>query len=352
MNASITDFFKPKDGGSVTPAKTRTTPAGSGRSVPSSGASTPSAKHSLDGTLPAAMSPKRRRVSVDGNDEAEAAEAAEAAAAAAAEDKGTGSAQVAKSSNPLLQTEALYMADDWYKAFAGELHKPYFLEIKRALQRDWDAGVRVYPAPADMYSFTRTPLASVKVVILGQDPYHQPGQAHGLAFSVQKGVSVPPSLRNIYAELESDIAGFKRPAHGTLSAWGSQGVLLLNATLTVVHGTPNSHAQTGWQTFTTAVISYIAAHNPHVVFLLWGAAAQKKVTAVMGSSGSNSGSGNGKNGKNGSANARHLVLRATHPSPLGANKGGWFGCRHFSKANAWLVDMGLEPVDWTAICRD
>ncbi|KAJ3302665.1 hypothetical protein HDV03_004785 [Kappamyces sp. JEL0829] len=169
----------------------------------------------------------------------------------------------------------------------------------------------------------------VKVVIIGQDPYHGPGQAHGLCFSVQKGVRVPPSLVNIYKELSSDLGTqFKIPGHGMLQAWQSQGVLLLNATLTVRKGAPNSHAKWGWAQFTDAVIQYLAKNRANLVFMLWGGFAQKKGSHIDPK--------------------RHLVLKAAHPSPLGADK-GWWGSKHFSKANAYLESKGKDPIEWGAI---
>ena len=225
-----------------------------------------------------------------------------------------------------LQLERQYMAKDWFKAFLGEMKKKYFQAIKQALNEEFNKGCIIYPQPSEMYSFTQCPLESVKVVIIGQDPYHGPGQAHGLCFSVKKGVTPPPSLVNIFKELETDIPAFKRPSHGCLTSWTNQGVLLLNATLTVRKAEANSHASLGWQTFTDAIIAYINNNKSNVVFMLWGGYAQKKGKSVD--------------------EKRHLVLKATHPSPLGANKGGWFGSKHFSKANAYLQSNSLTPIDW------
>lgn len=188
----------------------------------------------------------------------------------------------------------------------------------------------IYPPPKDIYSFTQlTPLENVKVVILGQDPYHGPGQAHGLCFSVGRGIKAPPSLVNIFKELKTDIPGFKIPTHGYLEGWAKEGVLLLNATLTVRQGEANSHAKAGWMTFTDAIISLLNRSSSNTVFMLWGGFAQKKATLIN--------------------SRKHLILKATHPSPLGANKGGWFGCKHFSKANEYLEKNGKGTVDWKCL---
>ncbi|KAJ3030715.1 hypothetical protein HDV00_008734 [Rhizophlyctis rosea] len=210
----------------------------------------------------------------------------------------------------LLKLERETMAEDWLLALKSEIEKPYFME------------------PHEIYTFTKCPLTKVKVVILGQDPYHGPGQAHGLCFSVKKPVRPPPSLVNIFSELRTDLGAdrFQTPAHGCLEGWCTEGVLLLNASLTVRRGEPNSHATIGWAKFTDAIVSYINKNNRNVVFMLWGGFAQKKGGSID--------------------KKRHLVLKATHPSPLGANKGGWFGCKHFSKANEYLVKNGVKPVDW------
>ncbi|HMP94996.1 MAG TPA: uracil-DNA glycosylase, partial [Phnomibacter sp.] len=173
-------------------------------------------------------------------------------------------------------------------------------------------------------AFNQTPLPAVKVVILGQDPYHGPGQAMGLFFSVPKGVPSPPSLLNIFKELRSDI-GLATPSHGDLSAWARQGVLLLNAALTVRANEANSHAQIGWHHFTDAVIKAISTQKQHVVFMLWGRFAQQKIVLID--------------------ETRHLVLKAAHPSPLSATQ-GFLGCRHFSRANQYLMQHGIDPVDW------
>ncbi|MVZ61859.1 uracil-DNA glycosylase [Sphingobacterium humi] len=184
----------------------------------------------------------------------------------------------------------------------------------------------VFP-PADLVfnAFKLTPLSDVKVVILGQDPYHNDGQAHGLSFSVPAGIAIPPSLRNIYSELKSDIAGFDVPTHGDLTKWAQQGVLLLNATLTVRAHTAASHQKKGWEGFTDAVIAAISKEKEHVVFLLWGSYAIKKSALI-------------------DAN-KHLVLTAVHPSPLSVYR-GFYGCKHFSQTNSYLQAHGLKPIDW------
>ena len=188
------------------------------------------------------------------------------------------------------------------------------------------AGKAIYPPASEVFNaFTLTPLDNVKVVILGQDPYHGPGQAHGLCFSVQSGVKTPPSLVNIYKELAQDIEGFHIPEHGNLTAWAEQGVLLLNAVLTVEQGKAHSHAKWGWETFTDAVIKSVNDTQHGVVFLLWGSHAQKKGQNID--------------------TQKHYVLNAPHPSPLSAHR-GFLGCRHFSQTNTLLSQQGKTPVNW------
>ncbi len=187
------------------------------------------------------------------------------------------------------------------------------------------AGKRIYPAGKHMFAaLDAAPFEQVKVVILGQDPYHGPGQAHGLSFSVPDGVPVPPSLSNIFAELERDL-GVARPRNGNLSSWAEQGVLLLNAVLSVEQGQPGSHQGKGWEEFTDAIIQALSQDREGLVFMLWGAYAQKKGRLID--------------------NTRHCVLRAPHPSPLSAHR-GFIGCGHFSAANRWLKGRGLSPIDW------
>ncbi|KAI9099437.1 uracil-DNA glycosylase-like protein [Phlyctochytrium arcticum] len=232
-----------------------------------------------------------------------------------------------RAQNALLKLEKENMADDWFKVFKPEMEKPYFLKIKKTLEEEAGRGVTIYPLPNQMYTFTKCPLSDIRVVIIGQDPYHGPNQAHGLCFSVKKPVKPPPSLINIYRELESDLGDkFTRPPHGFLEGWCTEGVLLLNASLSVRRGVPNSHKDIGWATFTDAIITYLNKNKKDLVFMLWGGFAQKKGKSID--------------------KQKHLVLTAKHPSPLGANQGGWFGCKHFSKANEYLVSKGKKEVNW------
>jgi len=214
----------------------------------------------------------------------------------------------------------------WRGALAGEFALPYFAEIARFVARE-RALHAVYPAQDKVFeAFNLTPLGELKVVILGQDPYHEPGQAHGLCFSVPPGTPPPPSLKNVYKELVADVPGFRAPAHGHLEQWARQGVLLLNATLTVRggHTEANSHSRCGWQRFTDAVIRAINERSEGVVFLLWGGFAQKKGKLVDRS--------------------RHVVIETAHPSPLSARK--WHGCRVFSRCNEALRERGHVEVRW------
>jgi uracil-DNA glycosylase len=213
---------------------------------------------------------------------------------------------------------------DWNPVLRAELAKPYWPELQRFVAEERSRGP-VYPAPGEVFAALHlTPYAEVKVLILGQDPYHGPGQAHGLCFSVRPGVPPPPSLQNVFAELESDL-GIPAPGHGCLEAWARQGVLLLNATLTVRARQAASHQGKGWETFTDEVIRAVSAKPERVVFILWGAAARKKRALVDTS--------------------RHVVIESAHPSPLSA-RNGFFGSRPFSRANQALVEAGREPVDW------
>lgn len=217
---------------------------------------------------------------------------------------------------------------DWDDVIGEEFDKEYYRKLHDFLKEEYRTK-RVYP---DMYhifnALKTTPYSKVKAVILGQDPYHGYGQAHGLCFSVQPGVAPPPSLKNIFKELSDDI-GMPTPPTGCLTPWAEEGVLLLNTTLTVVESRPQSHANHGWETFTDAVISAVDKKPEPVVFLLWGAPARRKKALLK--------------------NPDHLVLEAAHPSPLSAYN-GFFGCRHFSKANAYLLSHGVEPIHWDAIC--
>jgi uracil-DNA glycosylase len=212
----------------------------------------------------------------------------------------------------------------WRESLRQEFAESYMGELKRFLLAEREAGKRIFPRAGNWFrALDLTPLNEVRVVILGQDPYHGPGQAHGLCFSVPTGVQPPPSLVNIFKELESDI-GVKPARHGFLEHWARQGVLLLNSVLTVEMGRAASHRERGWERFTNAVVRLVNARTEPVVFMLWGSYAQKKAACVDG---------------------RHLVLKAPHPSPLSAHS-GFFGCRHFSKANAFLEERGLAPIDW------
>lgn len=214
----------------------------------------------------------------------------------------------------------------WTEQLKGEFNKPYFQQIVTFLKTEKSAGKTIYPpGPLIFNAFNQTPFAKVKVVILGQDPYHGPGQAHGLSFSVQNGVKPPPSLVNIFKEIQSDIGVAMPKQYGNLTRWAEQGVLLLNAALTVRANEPNSHAKFGWAEFTDAVIRIISNKKNGVVFLLWGKFAQDKQELID--------------------ETIHYVLKAPHPSPFSADK-GYFGCRHFSKTNELLVRQGLAPIDW------
>lgn len=216
--------------------------------------------------------------------------------------------------------------DSWKEVLRNEFTKPYFLEIVTFLRTEKMAGKIIYP-PGNLIfnAFNLTPFDHVKVVLLGQDPYHGPGQAHGLCFSVPPGVSPPPSLVNIFKELRDD-TGVPIPNHGNLTQWAQQGVLLLNASLSVRQNEPMSHSRIGWAQFTDAVIKKVSDGKQHVVFILWGKFAQEKQVLID--------------------ETKHLVLRAAHPSPYSASN-GFFGCRHFSKTNEYLMNNGISPVDWS-----
>ena len=222
-------------------------------------------------------------------------------------------------------TDQINLHQSWLAPLQQEFDQPYMADLRSFLLAERQSGKRIFPADRNWFrALDLTPLDEVKVVILGQDPYHGPGQAHGLCFSVPEGVRPPPSLVNIYKELESDL-GIQRPAHGFLEHWARQGVLLLNSVLTVEMGLAASHRGQGWERFTDAIIRLVNARAQPVVFMLWGSYAQKKAAFVDA--------------------GRHLVLKAPHPSPLSAH-GGFLGCRHFSKANAFLESRGVAPIDW------
>ncbi len=212
----------------------------------------------------------------------------------------------------------------WKDALAGEFEKPYFASLVRFLHKEKEEGRRIYPPGSQIFkAFELTPVDSVKVVILGQDPYHGPGQAMGLSFSVPADMPAPPSLKNIFKEIHDDL-GIQMSGYPDLEKWARQGVLLLNAVLTVRAGSPASHSSIGWTEFTDAVIKYISDHCSGVVFLLWGNFARSKKALID--------------------TTRHHVLEAAHPSPLA--RGAFFGCRHFSKTNEILIKEGKTPIDW------
>lgn len=217
----------------------------------------------------------------------------------------------------------------WRKRLSDDLSQPYIRDLINFLERATASGKQIYPARENVLrALELTPIDQVRVVILGQDPYHGPGQAHGLCFSVQPGIKTPPSLVNIYKEMRTDL-GIEPARHGFLEHWARQGVLLLNNVLTVEMGIAASHKGLGWEKFTDAVIREVNAKTEPVVFLLWGNHAQKKASNVDSIE----------------QGGRHLVLKAPHPSPLSAHA-GFFGCRHFSKANAFLAEHGLPPIEW------
>ena len=214
--------------------------------------------------------------------------------------------------------------NDWDNILADEWKKPYYKELREFLKSEYSTR-KIYPNMNDIFNALKyTSFADTKTVIIGQDPYHGEGQAHGLCFSVKKGVAVPPSLKNIYKELKTDI-GFEIPSHGELISWAKQGVLMLNNVLTVREANPNSHKGKGWENFTDRVISELNRKDTPVVFLLWGANAQKKAEIIT--------------------NPIHKKLICVHPSPLSASR-GFFGCRHFSKTNEILKSNGIKEIDW------
>ena len=217
------------------------------------------------------------------------------------------------------------ISNDWAEKISAEYKKPYYRELFNFIKDEYSKVV-VYPPSEDIFNAMHlTPLSNVKCVILGQDPYHEPGQAHGLCFSVKPDIKIPPSLENIYKELHDDI-GFEVPNHGYLEEWAKQGVLLLNTVLTVQAHRAFSHRGKGWEQFTDAIIRTVNEVDRPVVFLLWGKPAQEKKALLN--------------------NPKHLILEAPHPSPLSAYR-GFFGCRHFSKANEFLTQNGETPIDWT-----
>ncbi len=218
----------------------------------------------------------------------------------------------------------VHIGNDWDNILEGEFDKEYYIRLRGILAREYKQ-YRVFPDMYDIYNaFKYTPYHNVKAVVIGQDPYHELGQAHGLSFSVKKGIPLPPSLQNIYKELEADL-GIPPASHGELTAWAEQGVLLLNATLTVREGMANSHAALGWRIFTDRVITLLNESENPIVFLLWGANAKQKAEMIT--------------------NKKHLILSSAHPSPLSAHR-GFFGSRPFSKINRFLEENGRTPINW------
>lgn len=218
------------------------------------------------------------------------------------------------------------LEEGWKNSLTEFLLSARMDQLRAFLKAEIQADKVIYPPSSLIFNaLNTTPLSQVKAVIIGQDPYHGPNQAHGLSFSVQKGLALPPSLRNIFHELNSDL-GIAPAKHGNLTQWAEEGVLLLNSVLTVEAGQPTSHQKQGWEDFTDAVIDILNQEREHIVFILWGAYAQRKGQRID--------------------QERHLVLKAAHPSPLAANRGGFFGCKAFSKTNNYLKQNGIEPIKW------
>jgi len=221
---------------------------------------------------------------------------------------------------------AIDLEPSWLKVLHDEFEKPYMQKLRDFLKKEKENGARIYPKNADIFNaFNKTPFDKVKVVILGQDPYPGDHQAHGLSFSVQKGIGIPKSLQNIYKELATDIPGFTPPTHGNLEEWAQQGVLLLNATLTVRAGESASHQKMGWEVFTDEVIRKLSEKRKGIVFILWGNYAQSKTDLID--------------------QTKHHIIKSVHPSPLSVAR-GFYGSKPFSKANAYLVQEGEKPIDW------
>jgi uracil-DNA glycosylase len=221
---------------------------------------------------------------------------------------------------------AIDLEPSWLAVLNDEFDKDYMMQLRTFLKEEKQTGNKIYPKGSDIFNaFKKTPFTEVKVVILGQDPYHGENQAHGLSFSVQKGIPIPPSLRNIYKELATDIPGFTTPNHGDLTEWAEQGVLLLNASLTVRAGIPGSHQKKGWETFTDMVIKTLSDKKEGLVFILWGAFAQAKAELINES--------------------KHHIIKSPHPSPFSADR-GFFGSKPFSKTNEILKKEGEKPIDW------
>lgn len=213
----------------------------------------------------------------------------------------------------------------WKEHLQEEFAKDYFQQLTSDVRREYTTTTCYPPGALIFNAFNLCPFDKVKVVIIGQDPYHEPGEAHGLSFSVQDGIAFPPSLQNIFKEIQQDL-GTPIPTSGNLTRWAEQGVLLLNATLTVRAHQANSHAMLGWQQFTDAAIRALATHRQHVVYMLWGSNARKKAMMID--------------------RQNNLVLESVHPSPLSANRGGWFGQHQFSRCNAYLQQNGMTPINW------
>jgi len=227
-----------------------------------------------------------------------------------------------------MKNRTIELHPGWLQYLQNEFEQEYMLGLSQFLRDEKAAGKTIYPAGENIFAaLNATPLTQIKVVILGQDPYHGPNQAHGLSFSVPKNVRIPPSLKNIYKEIAVDFGGMM-PTHGNLLGWARQGVLLLNSVLTVQHSLAGSHQGKGWECFTDKIIEIIGAQQQQVVFLLWGAYAQRKGQVID--------------------RAQHLVLQAPHPSPLSAHR-GFLGCGHFSKTNEYLQSLGRSPIDWQIV---
>lgn len=221
---------------------------------------------------------------------------------------------------------AIDLEPSWLEVLHDEFEKPYMQKLRDFLKQEKENGVRIYPKNADIFNaFNKTPFDKVKVVILGQDPYPGDHQAHGLSFSVQKGIAIPKSLQNIYKELTTDIPGFTYPTHGNLEEWAKQGVLLLNATLTVRAGESASHQKMGWEVFTDEVIRTLSEKRKGIVFILWGNYAQSKIGLIN--------------------ETKHHIIKSVHPSPLSVAR-GFYGSKPFSKANEYLIKEGEKPIDW------
>eukprot|EP01104_Vermistella_antarctica_P011416 TRINITY_DN3182_c0_g1_i1.p1 TRINITY_DN3182_c0_g1~~TRINITY_DN3182_c0_g1_i1.p1 ORF type:complete len:302 (+),score=82.99 TRINITY_DN3182_c0_g1_i1:74-907(+) len=234
----------------------------------------------------------------------------------------------AKASSPGEKNSLLTHLDNngtWYEHLSGEFQKPYFQKLTDFLKTE-QGSQQVFPPPEDIFTaFNKCKFEDVRVVIIGQDPYHDDNQAHGLSFSVKRGIKIPPSLRNMYKELSTSVKGFKTPTHGFLESWATQGVLMLNAVLTVRAHKANSHKAKGWEKFTDSAIALLNEKRENVVFLLWGGYSQKKGKLID--------------------RKRHHVIEGVHPSPLSASK-GWYGSNHFNKANEYLKKKSLKEVDW------